>query len=147
VDTSVLNTLPPKATVKATLEAHRQNPACASCHALMDPIGLALENFDSDGAYRTTDNNVPIDTAGDLDGVAFKDAASLATALRNHPDAVPCLVSKVYEQAQGRTPLAVDTPVLDHLSNQFAASGHRADQLLLDIVSSDAYRFVEIATK
>ncbi|HXI60577.1 MAG TPA: DUF1588 domain-containing protein, partial [Polyangia bacterium] len=147
VDTSVLNTLPPNATVKATLEAHRQNPACASCHALMDPIGLALENFDSVGAYRTTANNVPIDATGALDGVPFKDEASLATALRNHPDAVPCFVSKLYEQAQGRTPLAVDNPVLADLGKKFVTSGHRADQLLLDIVSSDAYRFVEITTR
>ena len=147
VDTTVLNTLPPNSSVKAILEQHRQNAACASCHAMMDPIGLGLENFDSVGAYRATANNVPIDATGDLDGMAFKDEASLATALRNHPQAASCFVSKLYEQAQGRTPMAVDEPVLADLSKQFAASGHRADQLLLNIVSSDAYRFVQIATK
>jgi hypothetical protein len=146
VDTTVLNTLPPGSSVKAVLAEHRKNAACASCHQMMDPVGLGLENFDSVGAYRTTENNAPIDATGDLDGAAFKDEASLSTALRNHADAAACFVTKLYEQAQGRTPLDVDDPVLASLSKQFD-QGHRADQLLLDIVSSDAYRFVEIATK
>ena len=147
VNTNVLDTLPAGSSVKAILEQHRQSPACASCHAMMDPTGLALENFDSVGAYRTTENNAPIDATGVLDGVAFKDEASLGAVLRSHPQAAPCFVSKLYEQAQGRTPLPVDAPVLSTLSTQFDTSGHRADQLLLSIVSSDAYRFVEVATK
>ena len=147
VNTNVLSMLPPGSTVKAVLEQHRANPACATCHEMMDPIGLGLENFDSVGAYRTTANGAPIDPTGVLDGVAFTDEASLATALRNHPQASPCFVSKLYEQSQGRIPLAVDSPVLTSLTTQFNTSGHRADQLLLNIVSSDAYRFVEVATK
>jgi len=146
VNTSALDMLPPGSSVKTVLEQHRQNAACATCHGMMDPVGLGLENFDSVGAYRTTDNNAPIDATGDLDGAPFKDEASLSTALRNHPDVAACFVTKLYEQAQGRTPLDVDEPVVASLSKQFD-QGHRADQLLLDIVSSDAYRFVEIATK
>jgi Protein of unknown function (DUF1588)/Protein of unknown function (DUF1592)/Protein of unknown function (DUF1595)/Protein of unknown function (DUF1587)/Protein of unknown function (DUF1585) len=147
VNTAVLDTLPPSATVKATLEQHRQNPGCAACHAMMDPVGLGLENFDSIGAYRTTDKGLPIDATGVLDGVSFKDEASLSTALRNDPNAGTCFVNKIYEQLQARMPLAVDAPVLANLAAQFEANGHRADQLLLDIVSSDAYRFVEVATQ
>jgi hypothetical protein len=147
VNTNVLDMLPAGSSVKATLEAHRQSAACAACHALMDPVGLGLENFDSVGAYRTTANNLPIDATGVLDGMAFQDEASLGKVLRNHPQAASCLVSKLYEQAQGREPLPVDGPVVASLSKQFETSGHRADQLLLDIASNDAYRFVEIATK
>ncbi len=147
VNTNVLDMLPAGSSVKATLEAHRQNAACAACHALMDPVGLGLENFDSVGAYRTTANNVAIDATGVLDGVPFQDEASLAKVLRNHPQAAACFVGKLYEQAQGREPLPVDGPVVASLSKQFETSGHRADQLLLDIASNDAYRFVEIATK
>jgi hypothetical protein len=147
VNTNVLDMLPAGSSVKATLEAHRQSAACAACHALMDPVGLGLENFDSVGTYRTTDNNVAIDATGVLDGVAFQDEASLAKVLRNHPQAAACFVGKLYEQAQGRQPLPVDAPVVASLSKQFETSGHRADQLLLDIASNDAYRFVEIATK
>jgi len=98
------------------------------------------------GAYRTTGNDTPIDASGVLDGIAFKDQPSLSTALRNHPDAASCFVTKLYERAQGRTPLDVDGAVLASLSKRFDQSGRRADQLLLDIVSSDAYRFVEVAT-
>jgi hypothetical protein len=140
--------MPPAGTpVRVVLEQHRKNPACAACHALMDPIGLGLDNFDSVGAYRTMENGAPIDATGDLDGVAFKDEASLSTALRNHPNAASCFVTKVYEHAQGRAPVDVDAAVIANLSKQFDANGHHANQLLIDIVSSDAYRFVEIATK
>ncbi len=147
VSTAALDMLNPGASIKEALEQHRKDPACAACHQMMDPVGLGLENFDSVGAYRTMENNVPIDAAGDLDGVVFKDGASLGAALRSHPDAASCFVSKLYQQAQGRAALAVDQTVLANLSKQFAESGHRADKLLLDIVSSDAYRFVEIATR
>ena len=147
VNTTVLDTLPPGSSTKQILEQHRQNAACATCHAMMDPIGLGLENFDSVGGYRQTINNVPIDASGVLDGVAFQDEASLSTALRNHPNAASCLVSKLYEHAQGRTTMPVDASVLTSLAQQFETEGHRADKLLLDIVSSDAYRFVEIAAK
>ncbi len=147
VDTTVLNMLPPGASTKMILEEHRKNPACASCHALMDPIGLGLENFDSVGTYRTTSNNAPVDATGVLDGVAFTDEASLSKVLRSHPEAASCLVSKLYQHAQGRAALPVDKSTLAGLTAQFESSGHRADKLLLDIVASDAYRFVEIATK
>ena len=147
VNTAALDMLPPGSSTRAALEAHRQNPACAACHALMDPIGLGLDNFDSVGVYRTMDNGAPIDATGDLDGVAFKDEASLSTALRNHPNAAGCFVTKLYEHAQGRAPLGVDASVIASLSKQFDDKGHRANQLLVDIVSSDAYRFVEVTTK
>jgi hypothetical protein len=147
VNLAALDMLPPGSSVRAVLEAHRKNPGCAACHALMDPIGLGLENFDSVGAYRTMENGAPIDATGDLDGVAFKDESSLSTALRNHPNAAGCFVTKLYEHAQGRAPVDVDASVIASLSKQFEDSGHRANQLLVDVVSSDAYRFVEVATQ
>ena len=147
VNLAALDMLPPGSSVRAVLEQHRKNPACAACHALMDPIGLGLENFDSVGAFRTTENGAPIDATGDLDGVAFNDEAALSTALRNHPNAARCFVTKLYEHAQARAPLGVDDSVIAGLSKQFEEEGHRANQLLVDIVSSDAYRFVDVATK
>jgi len=146
VNLAALDMLPPGSSVRAVLEQHRKNPACAACHALMDPIGLGLENFDSVGAYRTTENNAPIDATGDLDGVAFTDEATLSTALRKHPSAAGCFVTKLYQHAQGRKPLDVDAAVIAGLSQQFEANGHRANQLLVDVVASDAYRFVEVAS-
>ncbi len=130
-------------TLREQLEAHRRNPQCAGCHALMDPIGLGLEAFDSVGQYRETDKGRPIDASGTLDGVAFRTGAELATVVRNHPNAGPCFVKQLYTFAQGRAVLPVDEAALAGLAQQFAASGHRADQALLDLVSSDAFRFVE----
>jgi hypothetical protein len=109
----------------------------------MDPLGFALENFDSAGLYRTTDNGQPIDASGSVGGIAFNGLAQMASALRQQPVAGPCVVSKIYENALGRTLGSADGAVLDALSGRFAASGHRVDQLLVDLVSSEAFRFVQ----
>ncbi|HXK20259.1 MAG TPA: DUF1592 domain-containing protein [Polyangiaceae bacterium] len=133
----------PNDTIRKILTDHRASPACAGCHALMDPIGLGLEAFDGVGKYRTMDKGQPIDTTGNLDGVPFNGLAELGKALRNAPVAGPCLVSKLYTQALGRAPVERDALVLDALATRFAAGGNRLDQLLLDVVASDGFRFVE----
>jgi hypothetical protein len=130
-------------TLRQKLEKHRQNPACASCHAMMDPIGLGLERFNSVAVARDTDNGVAIDASGELDGVPFQDAAQLATVVRQHPNAGPCFVQKLYTSAQGRSVMKADATALSGLSASFAASGHQAARALLDLVSSDAFRYVE----
>jgi len=139
--------LPPMAdansTLRQRLEAHRAAPQCATCHGLMDPLGFGLESFDSAGLYRTTDNGQPIDASGSVGGIAFNGLAQMASALRQQPVAGPCVVSKIYENALGRTLGSADGAVLDALSSRFAASGHRVDQLLVDLVSSEAFRFVQ----
>jgi hypothetical protein len=130
-------------TLRQKLEQHRQNPACATCHAMMDPVGLGLEHFDSVGVARDTDNGVPIDASGELDGVPFQDAAQLATVVRQHPDAAPCFVQKLYTSAQGRSMMKADAAALSALTASFDASGHQAARALIDLVSSDAFRYVE----
>src|SRR6185436_18188274 len=80
------------AQVKATslrqrMELHRSNPACASCHRLMDPIGFALENFDHTGKWRTLDGTTPIDATGQLaDGTRLNGSATLRQALLQKSD-------------------------------------------------------------
>ncbi len=133
----------PNDTIRDILADHRTNPACAGCHALMDPIGLGLEAFDGVGSYRTMDKGKPIDATGDLDGVPFNGLVELGKALRDAPVAGPCVVSKLYTQALGRVPVERDALVLDALATRFAESGNRFDQLLLDVVASDGFRFVE----
>lgn len=130
-------------TLRSQLELHRQNPACSGCHTLMDPIGLGLERFDSVAVARESDHGHPIDASGVLDGAAFQSAAELATRVREHPNAGPCFVKKLYTAAQGRSVLEADTEALNTLSASFAANGRRADQALIDLVSSDAFRYVE----
>jgi hypothetical protein len=69
-------------TMRAQMEAHRQNPACASCHKLMDPLGFALENFDAVGAWRMVDAGSPIDASGQLaDGTKVDGVVTLRQAL------------------------------------------------------------------
>ena len=72
-------------TARARLDVHRTNPVCAGCHKLIDPMGLALENFDGDGAYRTSENGAKIDASGALDGVTFTDAVGLGKAMHDNP--------------------------------------------------------------
>src|SRR5207249_7906050 len=69
------------------MEEHRKNPACTSCHRVIDPLGLALENFDATGAWRIKDNEVPVDSAGDLyDGTKMEGPAGLRQAIVKHAD-------------------------------------------------------------
>src|SRR5262249_7984821 len=74
-------------TMRQRMDQHRVNPACASCHARMDPLGFALENFDAIGRWRTAEGNTPIDSSGVLpDGTKFQGAAGLREILLSHPE-------------------------------------------------------------
>ncbi len=135
------------ATMRERMTVHRADPSCSSCHALMDPIGFGMENFDSAAQYRTLDNGSPIDATGTLtDGTPFSDLASLGSALRNEAVAGPCFVSKVYASALGRTALDLDGAAISALATKFASSGNHADELLLDVIASDSFRFVQPGT-
>jgi hypothetical protein len=133
---------PPGSTVRQILSTHRAQPMCASCHSIMDPLGFGMENFDSSGAYRTTDNGQPIDASGALDDKTFSNLAELGTALQKNPVTGPCLVSNFYQNALGRAPVAVDNNAINQLAGQFSTAGNRIDQLLVNLVASDGFRFV-----
>ncbi|UCH29601.1 MAG: DUF1588 domain-containing protein, partial [Myxococcales bacterium] len=128
-------------TARERLEAHVTNDACAGCHVLTDPIGLALETFDAIGMYRTEENGVPIDTSGELDGVEYDDAAGLGAALSEHPALGPCLVRSLYRYAVGRSSDAGEAALLELLSERFADSGYRVSDLLREVLLSDGFRF------
>src|SRR5262249_29526720 len=85
------------ATFRQQMEAHRKNPACASCHSRMDPLGFGLENFNAIGAWRTQDGTSPIDTSGVLpDGRTFQTPAQLKALLVQDRSAfLRCLVEKL----------------------------------------------------
>jgi hypothetical protein len=130
------------ATVRQTLEMHRTAASCSVCHSIMDPIGFGMETFDGAGQYRTTDNTLPIDATGTLDGVSFNGLAELGAAVQKDAVAGPCLVSKLYTFAEGRTLSSHDAGALDALAATFAKSGNHVDQLMLDVVTNDAFRYV-----
>ncbi len=124
-------------TARQRLDAHREPPACAGCHAITDPIGLALENLDGLGQLRTTENDVPIDSSGDLDGVKFTDAAGLAQAVRGNPATPACVVDRLASYALGRK--ADDKAYVDYLQKTFADDGYKFPALLRRIALSEAF--------
>jgi hypothetical protein len=144
---NVVPQLPPTTdateTMRNRLSVHRAAASCAACHALTDPLGFGLENFDAVGKYRTLENGHPVDATGDLNGAKFDGLAQMGTVLRNAAVSGPCFVSKLYMNAQSRDAVERDATILDKLATDFAASGNKADQLLLSLVSSEPFRFVE----
>jgi hypothetical protein len=96
----------------------------------MDPIGLALENFDTIGAYRSEDNGEPIDASGQLDGVAYNDAAGLADALAAHPRVPECFSRVVFRYAWGRVETDADGALLAALIANFQTSTFQVKELL-----------------
>jgi len=130
-------------TLRQKLEPHRANPACAGCHGMMDPLGLALENFDTVGAFRDNDHGLPIDATGEVDGAPFQDAAGLAARLREHPEVAGCLVKKLATFTAGRAPVSSEEPGLAELRTELDASGNRFDELLLALVTSDDFVFAQ----
>jgi hypothetical protein len=91
-------------TTRARLTAHRTEQVCAGCHRITDPIGLALENFDSAGGYRITENGVTIDASGEFNNVKFDGPVSFMRAVRNDPAVTSCVAKRAFEFATGRAP-------------------------------------------
>jgi hypothetical protein len=76
-------------------------PECSGCHGVIDPIGLAFENYDAEGWFRELDHGLPIDPSGELYGEAFADASELIELIADHPAFLPCMTTHVYERATG----------------------------------------------
>jgi hypothetical protein len=133
----------PTETMRNRLSQHRTAASCNACHSLIDPLGFGLENFDAVGKYRSLENGHPVDATGDLDGAKFDGLAQMGTVLRNAAISGPCFVGKLYMNAQSRDAVERDATILDKLATDFAAGGNKADQLLLSLVSSEPFRFVE----
>jgi hypothetical protein len=127
-------------TARERLGAHVTNDACAGCHTLTDPIGFALESFDAIGMLRDEENGVLIDTSGELDGVAYEDAAGMGRALRDHPSLGPCLVRSLYRYAAGRDTEPGEQALLAVLNERFAESGYSVRALMREVVLSDGFR-------
>ncbi len=126
-------------TARARLSAHAIQATCKGCHRLIDPMGLGLEQFDSLGEYRPTENETPIDASGELDGVKFTDAASLGRALHDNPATASCLVNRLYAYAAGRAAGKGEADWMKYLDTSFAADGYRLPALMHRIVTSEAF--------
>lgn len=140
VDFSLLEDAGDLKTARERLQIHSTNPACAGCHLIMDPMGLALENFDGAGRYRETENGVELDISGELDGAKYDDVDGLVMALRNHRKLPYCLVNRIYAYATGGpVTLRYDREILAHFVDRFAVNGYKVPELLRDIALSQAF--------
>ncbi len=128
-------------TVRARLEAHRANPTCAACHGIMDPLGLALENFDLVGRWRDTEDGHAIDATTEMtDGTKLASVADLRAALLARSDAfVTALTERLMTYALGRELDYYDRPVMRSVIREAAARGTTLDALVQAIVASDAF--------
>jgi hypothetical protein len=129
-------------TMRARMEQHRANPACASCHKLMDPIGLALENFDAVGAWRTDDNGERVDAAGQLaDGTKIDGVIGLREALLKRPDVLLTTVSeRLLTYALGRGLEPEDMPAVRAIVRQAERDGYRLSSLVEGVAQSTPFR-------
>jgi mono/diheme cytochrome c family protein len=131
-------------TVRQMMATHRASPTCSSCHAVMDPLGLALENFDATGRWRDRDRyaNVAIDSSGELpDGTPIKSPDDLRKALLRHPDQfVQTFTEGLLTYATGRTAQYYDMPTVRRIVRGTAASDHRFSALVQAVVKSDQFK-------
>ena len=132
------------ATVREQTEIHRRNPNCASCHAVMDPLGFALENFNTVGAYRTIDPqyHLPIDpTATMPDGSVIAGPAGLHKALAARGDQFTQVVTeKLMTYAVGRAVDYNDMPTVRRIVRDAKAHNDTFESIVMGIVNSDAFR-------
>src|SRR5512134_2906976 len=127
--------------VRERMESHRRNPACASCHRMIDPAGLALENFDATGAWRTRDGGTrgtPVDASGQLvDGTQINGVVELRAALLREPETfVRTMTEKLMTYAVGRGLTAADMPAIRTVVRDSAKDQYRFSSVILEIVRS-----------
>jgi hypothetical protein len=136
-------------TTRERMEEHRKNPTCNSCHRVIDPLGLALENFDVTGAWRIKDNEAPIDAVGDLyDGTKMDGPAGLRQALMKHSDMVlRSFTENLLTYAIGRRVEYSDMPAVRAIIKDAAKSDYHLSSFILGIVNSAAFRMARAETK
>ena len=129
-------------TTRERMEQHRNNPACLSCHSVIDPIGLALENFDVTGAWRIKENGNPIDASGELyDGTAINSPTDLREAILKRPSVfVRTFTRNLMAYAVGRRVEYFDMPTVRQIENEAAANDYRMSSFILGVVKSPAFR-------
>ncbi len=129
-------------TLRERLEQHRADPACANCHAKMDPIGFALENYNAIGAFRWKDGELDIDTTAELpDGTVLHGAADLKQVVKDRKQQfLRCLTEKMLTYALGRGLEYYDRSTIDRIVTQLEAGGYRSSVMITEIVKSDPFR-------
>jgi len=135
-------------TIRAIMEAHRANPTCNACHGIMDPLGFALENFDTIGTYRTMDRytRTAIDTSGKLvDGTAINGPADLRNSLLKHPEQfAQTLTEKLMTYALGRGIEYFDMPSVRRIVRDAKGDNYKFSSIVLGVVKTPAFQSNEV---
>ena len=129
-------------TLRQQMELHRKNPACANCHAKMDPLGFGLETFDAVGGFRDKDDGKPIDSSGELpDGQKFNGPAELRKILLSKKDLFArCLTEKMLTYALGRGLEYYDKRAVDAIAAAVAKGDYKLSVLVGEIARSEPFR-------
>jgi hypothetical protein len=132
------------ATARERFSKHSEDPVCAGCHQLMDPVGLAFENYDPIGLWRDQENGVTIDASGGVPGVAgsANGPVELVQMIAGQPETQACFSLHWANFAYGRTLGSEDECVTTGIAERFAESGHDIQALLLDLTQSDAFLYL-----
>ncbi|MCA9085151.1 MAG: DUF1592 domain-containing protein, partial [Planctomycetaceae bacterium] len=136
------NTVAADLPVRQRLAAHRAHAACAGCHNLIDPVGLALENFDAVGRWRELESGLPVDASGGLpDGTDCVGVAELEQGMLHRPDVfVQTLVEKLLTYALGRGIEPSDAPAIRRIVRDAKADDYRFSSVIIGIVNSAPFR-------
>jgi hypothetical protein len=134
-----------KPTMRQQMEMHRANEPCASCHKIMDPIGLSLENFDAIGQWRTTDDGSPINASGTLvDGTKLNGVTELRGALVKYtPQFARVLTEKLMIYGLGRGTEYFDMPLVRSIVHNAERNNYKFSSFVLGVVKSDAFQMNE----
>jgi cytochrome c551/c552 len=129
-------------TTRERMEIHRSNPTCNSCHRFMDPIGLALDNFDVTAKWRTRENGMPLDTKGDYyDGTPVTTPAELTRALMKRPvPLVRTFTENLLAYALGRRTEHFDQPTIRAIAKAAEANDYKLSSFILGVIKSDAFQ-------
>jgi hypothetical protein len=129
-------------TTRERLEIHRANPTCAACHRFMDPIGLAMDNFDVTGKWRIRENGVPLDTRGVFyDGTPVSSPAELQQVLLKRPiPLIRTFTKNLMAYALGRRVEYYDMPEVRRIAAEAQANDYRMSSLILGVIQSDAFQ-------
>jgi hypothetical protein len=133
-------------TTRERMELHRSNEVCRSCHQFMDPIGLALDNFDVTGQWRIRENGIPLDTKGTFyDGTDISNPAELQGVLLKRPlPLIRNFTQNLMAYGLGRRVEYYDQPVVRAIAREAAATNYKFSDFVLGIVKSDAFRMKRV---
>jgi hypothetical protein len=144
----VVTELPPSSeapTLRERIAVHQEEESCRTCHYFADNIGLAFENYDATGAFRLTENGALIDPASAVSELgAFDGARTLGAILAQRVDVMECLVRNVFRHSIGHVEIHGERDVIEQLSDEFMADGLDLQELLVALVTSEAFRTVGI---